>query len=361
MKPNSSCLVITRGLTIVLPLTLLIACGSGNSSLQPDPEGAACWSGAAGWQHECIGDIEFRTGGPEIWTIFYQENGYTWNFEEACCEGDAVKSTADAACQSGCYRDACAGLFNWLDEQGYVPTDAINAGLSCRGGGYFEACNNDEPPSCGDFAVMCDVVSNELFDTEGAVPLEHLETKEWCGAAAENAGGESDETGEYQMPVGSVYHVSLDPTDTAILADWTSRTWGNDFLSGNGDGYADYRIETCPTGGGNCIHLLRLVIYGGDIEVNNIEVSNLIAQLINPVWLPYGSTSEVDIYAGDLPMLVTYKIDNTRIAWEASNSNVSGGMINPTADEFILDTLEFSGSQGDIEVFIELDVGGSHQ
>lgn len=124
-----------------------------------------------------------------------------------------------------------------------------------------------------------------------------------------------------------------------MLVDWTSRTWGSSSLSGNGTGYAE----------------------GGDIEVNGIEVTNMIAQLIRPAWLPYNSSLGVDIYAGDLAMLLTYKINGRRIAWQMSNSDASEGTIDPLTDAFMLNALDFSGSQGDIRVSVELDVGGSHR
>jgi len=136
---------------------------------------------------------------------------------------------------------------------------------------------------------------------------------------------------------------------------------GSNFLYGSGTGQADYRIETCPAGVGDCIDLRRLVIYGGDIEVNGVTASNLIVQLTHPVWLPYSSSLDVDIAVGDLPMLLTYKIGNDRIAWQVSNTNASGGMIDPLANIFILDTLDFSGLHDGTRLTVELDIGGAHQ
>lgn len=252
-------------------------------------------------------------------------------------------------------------MFQALEDNGYViDEDFFDPYGSCRGGGSVPACNAQD---CYHFWVECDMMSNELFDTDGAVPLEEIEKREWCGSAAQYAGetGGSGDSGDVEAPAGSLLHVDLSPTETSVLVDWTSRTWGSNSLSGNGTGYAEYRFEPCPSGTGDCVLLRKLVVYGGDIEVNGVEVTNMIAQLIRPIWLQYDTSFGVDIYPRDLIMLLTYKLGNDRVAWQISNSSTSEGRIDPLTDAFVLNALEFSGSQGDISVSVELDVGGSHQ
>lgn len=86
--------------SLVLPLAATLACnggGGGNSPAQPNPSGTQCSDEVAGWQHECVGGFQVYYGPPDSPALLYQESGYTYYFDNACCEGDAVKATADAA------------------------------------------------------------------------------------------------------------------------------------------------------------------------------------------------------------------------------------------------------------------------
>lgn len=148
----------------------MLACsGGGNSQSQPNPSGTACSSQVAGWQHQCIGEFEVFYGPHDSPTLLYEESGYTYYFEGACCEGGAVKATADAACQNSCYSAACGAMLARLDENGFVIDENLFDPYGhCLGGGSLPACNGVE---CYNFWVECDMLSNELFDTDGTVPL----------------------------------------------------------------------------------------------------------------------------------------------------------------------------------------------
>jgi hypothetical protein len=255
----------------------------------------------------------------------------------------------------------CAMMLDLFDELG-LDTETWSPYTTCLNGGYVSACNGPELTDCHNVWVTCNFMSNELVNDQGVVPLDSLEKRELCGSAA--AQGDTGDTGEpvdTGDPVGAVFHVALSPTQTSAHAHWTSRTWGSGHSFGTGGGYVEYRVGACPTDVGDCINLRRLVVYGGDAEINGIEVSNLIAQLTDPVWLPYDSDLSVDLHPRALSMLLTYKLGDDRIGWKLSNTNSTGGVIDPSRDVFRLDTLVFSASEEDTVVTLELDVGGSHQ
>ncbi|MFV8754260.1 hypothetical protein ACNOYE_27260 [Nannocystaceae bacterium ST9] len=289
--------------------------------------------------------------------LYESEFGFVEFFEEACCEGRAVRATADEACQSGCARVHCDEI-----AASYV-FQTSEGEKDCLAGMPFKVCTGIFSNECFWFQVTCAFVSNELFDGIGVVPLASLETRELCGdSKPDSLVGVDDEAGpDSTTPTWSNHRVVLDPSQTTALVEWSSSTWGHHALTGRFTGSVSYRLDTCSTGGGDCVVLRRLVVYGGDVEVDGVLASNLVMQLIDPVELPYTEGAAIEISPGMLSMLLTYQVDGRWIGWAAANSNASTGIVDPGTDAFDLGSLVFDGESDDVRLSVEVEIGGIHE
>src|SRR5690606_29820148 len=102
-----------------------------------------------GSMHACIGDFRLLYGPADSPSILYQRIGFAYyNLKSACCEGAAVKATADAACQTGCRSAACGALLQQLDEMEYTIIDSFSPQSDCRDYGGVTACNGPEQTDC---------------------------------------------------------------------------------------------------------------------------------------------------------------------------------------------------------------------
>ena len=165
----------TPTLIRVYPIVLVIGCtSSGNSTaVEPNKDGEECSPTVAGWQHACIGNVSVQEKvGTESYITLLSDVGLSFYPDNACCEGSATQATSDEACELGCYAEACSILFG---QEGLQPT--ATAFGQCLTGGDFSACLVDEnpfdenDPECDRaYRVSCDnVISNEIFDTDGVV------------------------------------------------------------------------------------------------------------------------------------------------------------------------------------------------
>ncbi|NJK30903.1 MAG: hypothetical protein HC927_00065 [Deltaproteobacteria bacterium] len=195
--------------------------------------------------------------------------------------------------------------------------------------------------------------SNEIFDENGELEPGRLETMEVCFPTPADDG---------YVPVWSDRFVQIVPDWSGVWVDWRSDIWGGGTQHGTFSGDASYRIDECTASlSSSCLHLNRLTLFGGDLWINGIAVSNVIVKIEEPVELPISEHGDVDIPPSTLPLLVTYYIDDEMFTIRTTNTAPGSGRIDYNTDLFRLTDIRVDEVRAGIDIQTLMDVGAVHR